>query len=266
MNAGDFLIEKRTLELLREFVPNSEITIANRVGVDYSERVDFLNSFDVILFAGGPIYQKDIYPQAIPFVNQEYLCGVKTPIMFIGGGLWHAGSMTASTRSFFEKGACNYPLGCRDALTYYYLRQEGFKNLLLTGCPAWYDLKHIENKKTRIPNWGYIQKIRVSEPASPVHVSMMFKLVAALREKFPDADISLIIHRERKAEIESGLKRLKSELGISVLPISGSADGFSVYDDCDLHVGFRVHAHIYNLSQRNISILLNEDMRGVGVN
>ena len=35
---------------------------------------------------------------------------------------------------------------------------------------------------------------------------------------------------------------------------------------CDLHIGFRVHAHIYNLSKRNRSILLEEDGRGAGVN
>ena len=33
-----------------------------------------------------------------------------------------------------------------------------------------------------------------------------------------------------------------------------------------LHVGMRVHAHIYNLSIRNPSLLLEEDGRGAGVN
>ena len=50
------------------------------------------------------------------------------------------------------------------------------------------------------------------------------------------------------------------------IDISGGHEGFSVYDDCDLHIGFRVHAHIYNLSKRNRTILLEEDGRGAGVN
>ena len=33
-----------------------------------------------------------------------------------------------------------------------------------------------------------------------------------------------------------------------------------------MHIGFRVHAHIYNLSKRNRTILLEEDGRGAGVN
>src|SRR5699024_8576119 len=34
---------------------------------------------------------------------------------------------------------------------------------------------------------------------------------------------------------------------------------------CDLHIGYRVHAHIYFLSKRLPSILLHEDGRGNGV-
>ena len=37
------------------------------------------------------------------------------------------------------------------------------------------------------------------------------------------------------------------------------------YDKVDLHVGFRVHAHLYMLSMRKPSILLIEDGRGYGV-
>ena len=54
--------------------------------------------------------------------------------------------------------------------------------------------------------------------------------------------------------------------GVEILDISSGAEGFSVYDDCDLHVGYRVHAHIYNISIRHRSILIEEDGRGAGVN
>lgn len=43
-------------------------------------------------------------------------------------------------------------------------------------------------------------------------------------------------------------------------------DGFKEYDSCDLHIRFRVHAHIYNLSHGNTTLLINEDARGSGVN
>ena len=55
-------------------------------------------------------------------------------------------------------------------------------------------------------------------------------------------------------------------MSINIVDITGSVEGFKVYDDCDLHIGFRVHAHIYNLSNRHLSILIEEDGRGAGVN
>ena len=53
---------------------------------------------------------------------------------------------------------------------------------------------------------------------------------------------------------------------INVVDITNSCKGFEVYDNSDLHIGFRVHAHIYNLSMRKRSILIEEDGRGAGVN
>jgi hypothetical protein len=32
----------------------------------------------------------------------------------------------------------------------------------------------------------------------------------------------------------------------------------------DLHVGYRVHSHIFSLSQRKTSVLIGEDSRGIG--
>ena len=39
-----------------------------------------------------------------------------------------------------------------------------------------------------------------------------------------------------------------------------------LYLNCDLHIGYRVHAHLFCLSQRIPSILVSEDYRGVGQN
>jgi polysaccharide pyruvyl transferase WcaK-like protein len=75
----------------------------------------------------------------------------------------------------------------------------------------------------------------------------------------------LVNHREIKSEVQNLVNELADKINFSFVGISGSADGFTIYDDCDMHVGFRVHAHIYNLSIRNYSILISEDERGRGV-
>ena len=61
------------------------------------------------------------------------------------------------------------------------------------------------------------------------------------------------------------LKILKQE-NCECVDIAFSANGMEQYEKCDLHIGFRVHAHICNLSIRNRSILIEEDSRGSGVN
>ena len=77
LNAGDFLIERRSLDLIKHFIPNSDVTVLKRVQEDYTDKIGMLNQFDAIIFAGGPIYQTKIYPNGIPFVKKEALGGGK---------------------------------------------------------------------------------------------------------------------------------------------------------------------------------------------
>lgn len=100
-------------------------------------------------------------------------------------------------------------------------------------------------------------------------------IVQYLKKKFQNARIEYIFHRgtkhdnftPRKAEreIQKVIEKLKT-LNIPYHDIAFGCEGFHLYDDCDLHIGYRVHAHIYNMSIRNRSILLEEDSRGAGVN
>ncbi|MCR4619455.1 MAG: polysaccharide pyruvyl transferase family protein [Paludibacteraceae bacterium] len=274
INAGDFLIEKRMIALLTKFMPDIKITKTCRVGISYDDRLDYLNSFDAIIFAGGPIYQNSIYPKAIPFVSMENLERIETPLFFLGGGCRGREegvynpirSISAETFTFFQKGIKNgVPLGCRDILTYRFLKRQGFENVLMTGCPAWYSLEHINSVEIN-KHKNSKMKICVSEPAKVSNLPIMERLIERLRKEWPTAEILLVIHRENKKNFEATLQRMKEKYGIQSVVIRDSSEGFNVYDDCDLHIGFRVHAHIYNLSIRNVTFLLNEDIRGFGVN
>lgn len=266
INAGDFLIEKRAIQLLKHFIPEAQISILNRVKIDYSDKIDYLNSFDGIIFAGGPIYSPDIYPKSIPFVND--LAKLSPPVIFMGGGCRseiYNSNLTEKSKSFFSLGCKNrIPLGCRDWYTYRFLKHQGFTDILMTGCPAWYDLDYINDLE--IKKIEKIKKIYVSEPAKTYNISLLEKLLYWLKSNFKDASLNLVIHREEKTQIETLKEKWKDELDLNVIIIPGSSDGFNIYNDADLHIGFRVHAHIYNLSRRNFSILINEDIRGKGVN
>ena len=61
-----------------------------------------------------------------------------------------------------------------------------------------------------------------------------------------------------------GTAALAKTLGFRVLEASGDLSAIDFYRDADLHVGYRVHAHLMFLSHRRPSILINQDGRGVG--
>lgn len=103
----------------------------------------------------------------------------------------------------------------------------------------------------------------------------MEKVINYLKSNFSKAEIVCVYHRGTNIDAftkpalavqqKAYFQRIQG-LGVRMEDISYDVRGMSVYDDCGLHIGFRVHAHIYNLSRRNISILIEEDGRGGGVN
>lgn len=140
----------------------------------------------------------------------------------------------------------------------------------MTGCPAWYDLENIWNSKNidYQDKWSNEKKkIIISDAAFSYNKQNMINLIIYVRERFPNADIKVLFHRGLKKEMISDIdSEFQRNYNITIEDISGDCEKFKYYDDCDFHIGFRVHAHIYNLSRGNISILLNEDARGIGVN
>lgn len=279
-NAGDYLITERCEKLIQSIYPDTEIV---RVIRNYPivSQLDLINECDCIIFAGGPGYRDDVYPNVFPLVeNLEDIC---PPMAYIGGGCGVKKSL------YMEKQIEKFPyafneqtqkflnrivkdtgvLGCRDWNTVRLLQANGYNNVLMTGCPAWYDIKSIgvheiaDEKKQ-------INRICVSDSAaSEYHGEQVLELLKYLRKRFPKASITYVLHKGKNKDatinvVETINRRWGGD--IKCVDISGSAEGFKIYDDCDFHVGFRVHAHIYNLSIRNRTILIEEDVRGSGVN
>lgn len=283
INAGDFLIVNRSIKLLKNIYKDCEIkTFERRKPLD--QYIDEINKTDALIMAGGPAYMPNVYPDIIPLV--ENLEDIKTKIVPIGLGwcgeyvnnnyIYNDYKFTEDTKKLLKRlSKDNENLSCRDWYTARVLKANGFKNVIMTGCPAWYDLNCINlckiKKETNIP----FKKICVSDPAKTQNAVQAIKLVKYLKEKFKDAEIIFVFHRRDAKKIESNvksentydtIKRVMEAIGVKTIDISGSSEAFSVYDNCDLHIGFRVHAHIYNLSIRNISLLIEEDGRGAGVN
>ena len=183
-------------------------------------------------------------------------------------------SFSESTWKLFEKiKASGFSFGCRDFLTEKVLRNNGIGPTIMTECAAWYDLQYVDS--TKIENAGEIRKICVSDPGNFKYHAQSVDVCRYLQQRYPDAEIVAVFHRGIQADgntdatvAASNLKTQEAlnKTGIRTEDISYSTAGGKIYEDCDLHVGYRVHAHIFNLSQRRRSLLIEEDSRGAGVN
>ena len=272
INAGDFLIAKRSKELLEYVFPDAIITEYYRNESIEPELYE-INNHDIMILAGGPGYVNEFYPMCAPLVSD--LSMIKIPIMFLGMGWWGVTSLPHYLYGYHFSGpmldllrrASNDTkyLTCRDYLTTTVLRNNGFDNVVMTGCPAWYYLPNVNEvryQKKTLPN---ARKICISDCVNPCYYPLMMDLIKHIQKLFAQPDITVVFHRSMN-NVTPELQLFLTSNNIEYIDIAHSADGFKIYDDCDLHIGFRVHAHIYNLSIRNLSILIGEDSRGIGVN
>ena len=280
-NAGDYLITERCKQILLHAFPAASIDTYIRNNPITAEMLQQINASDSVVIGGGPCYKWDLYPESLPLVTD---LGSIKPKMFMMGCGWYGDSVdpeevwryrfSASSNTLLKRVEANsHILGCRDYYAVKVLRSNGYKTGLMTGCPAWYDLEKLEK---RLAPTKEIRSIAVSDPADVKHYGeQSVSLCQYLKNRFPEASLHYFFHRGTTVDgytdqstvdhISKMTVRLK-EMGYSIHDISYGSQGFSLYDPCDLHVGHRVHAHIYNLSQRKISVLIEEDARGAGVN
>lgn len=283
-NSGDFLIVERSIALLKYALGEDiELKVFLR-NQSLDNQLDELNLCDVLVFAGGPGYIPNLYPNVIPLVKDLSL--IKAKIFILGMG-WYAANaanetiynytFTKETLQLFERILNDgFLLGCREYESVMALKNNGVYETVMTGCPAWYNLDVVREPYHYNFEHNYeIKTICISDPANLTNYNHLKPLVEYLRNRFPQAKIKYVFHRGITADqftstqtgnfLSSVVDYLKQE-NIEYVDIAYSAEGFKEFDDADLHIGFRVHAHIYCLSSRKLSILFEEDGRGAGVN
>lgn len=287
MNAGDYLIVESAKKLLKHVYPNCEIKEFLR-NASIERYLTQINECDVLVFAGGPGFHNEFYPKGMPLV--EDLTRITIPFFIMGMGWFGADTrpetvytyyMGEAMQRFLQRAISDTKmLGCRDWYSVKVLRNVGVESGYMTGCPAWYyDMESINSLKLPEEKRGFsnIKKICISDPANVINFGEMTELAKYCQSNFPEAQVIGVFHRGIGQEHPYILKETQvyqrklveelQKLGICCVDISQNGiKGLQIYDDCDIHIGFRVHAHIYNLSRRNRSILIEEDGRGGGVN
>ncbi|MDA8928119.1 polysaccharide pyruvyl transferase family protein [Gammaproteobacteria bacterium] len=255
INAGDFLIQDSARTILNKLFPTSNI-------FESSRHKRLLHHEDALgVYFGGPFISRDLFPSVIP--SQAILA------LPVGVGIFNETSVfTTETREYFHKISNFYPTG-RDLRATQFLVELGCSNAELGGCPAF--IAGLFKKRHEIKD---VARIVVSDPSWGVNYSYAYKLVRILRRLFKSAEITFCFHRTifnmqyksfKASTAALALVSLFHAIGVKVCDISGSSDGFSIYNGA-LHVGFRVHAHVYARSIGGSSVLLTEDLRSLGMN
>ena len=271
-NAGDHLIGLRAKKLLESFVDNEIVNLDRKQPIDYT----VLNSARMVLLTGGPALQ----PSVFPGVYDLDLAKIEVPVSMFGLG-WKAGLGKSVDEFSFNPDAQKFlgslaqealPVSARDLQSAQLLEKQGFSEVLMTGCPAWYDLEKMDEDYV-LPT--EINSVVLTTPAIPN--KQMLKLARAIKKQFPKAKKTILFqagfsstHSKKSAEYTKKFNRFRSRLALlgwqAVSSESDVSQMVGVLSEADLHVGYRVHSHLFMLSQRKASVLIAEDARGESQN
>ncbi|CAP41337.1 polysaccharide pyruvyl transferase family protein [Bordetella petrii] len=154
-----------------------------------------------------------------------------------------------------DKRACVFTT--RDYLTQTICRRLGLTNTSFSGDIAFFS----GSSGSRFDVNGAIRRIVVSDP----HRHNIFKdsfcvVIRGLKQLFPGAEVVVALHG-----VNPGVEETAKDLSVPFRRIyENRENGLDFYNDVDLHVGFRVHAHVSALGRRKLSYLIEQDGRGAG--
>jgi len=271
-NTGDYLIADRAKKLFRKFLDRDIIEL-NRFE-PINDHLDIINKSRALVLCGGPAYTRDIF-DGIYDISSVF---DKIHVPVIPFGLGWCGDPYPNSSSFsfsdlslqvIKKIHSAIPFSsCRDVITQQILNKHGINNVRMTGCPVWYDLDYINRPLRKVESF---RSIVITTPAQQAYLLQTIQLINLVKSKFTNSKLYLSFHRgilpglstpPRKGlaysiEALAGLMK-----GFGIRDVSGDINKINFYDECDLHIGYRVHAHLYFLSKRIPSFLINEDGRG----
>jgi polysaccharide pyruvyl transferase WcaK-like protein len=273
-NVGDHLIGYRAKELLKEFVDTDILELDRKE--DLNKHLEVINKAKALILCGGPAYNEKIYPNI--YTMTKNLEDIKVPIIPFGLGLSKSDIVTDNFK-FTEESKKFISLihshitssSTRDNMTKNMLNSIGIDNVTMTGCPVWYELSKL-NQSFKVKDT--VEKVVFTTPAHPKRLIQTIKLMKLTKKKFPNSEIYCTFHRgmihESLLKIHYSLSYILMAtyakiLNFEVLDVSQKLSDIDFYKECDFHIGYRVHAHLFFLSNRIPSILINEDIRGKGM-
>ncbi len=287
-NGGDFLIYDRIMRVLQAACPEAQITLNLQNDAQFD--IDQINAYDAIVTGGGGAQYAEPYVKTSFFY--QHFDEITTPIHYMGTGLYgadgedstlyeypYSDEMISYFNQVVERGG---QLATRDWVVDTIFRNSGIRGAVMAGCPAWYDLEMLGKPETDEVFGGSfadreIRKIAVSNHGLTKNaqdhgkkLSQIEELILFLKKRFPSAEILLTFNdgyiTKYSKDYNLTLQKWADERGVRCVDLSSDAGKFKALDEIDLHAGFRVHTHIYCISRMIPSLLIEEDIRGFGMN
>jgi len=284
-NAGDYLIKHRAKKLLKEFRPDREILDYDAWEKFDQTRLDEVNISKALILLGGPALQSHMRPKIYPMVDD--LNEIKVPIIMMGigwksiNGDWYDTYRyplsDESIELLIKIDQSGYQSSVRDYHTLNAVQFKGCNNFMMTGCPAYYDISSI-GSDIKVP--VELNKVAFSLGVSFIDSKSMEELmkenIIKCKERFFDKDFEVVFHHSldrnkflsthdatsRHVERHNDFANWLESKDIKYIDVSGSAENLiSYYNNVDLHIGYRLHAHIFMNSISKLSILVSEDGR-----
>lgn len=277
-NGGDYLIAAKGIEIAKKFLGENNVAHINAKMYDPNKFL--IEDYDNLIVTGGPMYSERLLAkESFPLIYDMMSKGKK--IFFLGVGSYLADDRNefvwnekfyGEVKEMLQYVNDNGILGCRDYLSQRILLNNGFDSVIMTGCPVWY-YDNIDNRN----NLSTINKIIFSDAgvtknrdiAEEKYIQTV-NLLKYLTEKFKGVQLVYSfnngIETKYSYRFNKNVLSFLEEKGITYIDLSETADNFAFYDDFDLHIGYRLHSHIYSISHRIPSILICEDARGIGFN
>lgn len=286
-NAGDFLIRHRGIELLKKFRPDREIIDLSAWKEFSNDDLELINHAQALILLGGPSMQRNMHPTIYPL--RADLTEVKCPIITMGIGAKpkkdevysdSPPNLGIDTIKLLEKiNGSGFQSSVRDFYTLRTLDRLGFRMFRMTGCPALYTSNQ---QSTQSPEPSASSKICFSTGVTFFRFravdSFQKKTMLELQNKYADNFTVAFHHGTSQEFLDShspniALHKAQLELiewlrskKIKYIDISADHEKMlRFYYDQDMHIGYRVHAHIAMTSLNKASILLAEDGRALAL-
>lgn len=256
-NVGDALISTATSEFVLYHDPEATFEEIWRAAKREDAKQAIENS-DHIIFACLAI--RGNMPKVYSFLEDVLCSGTPFSVVAAGTALDMSKSglvqqdFTRQDRDIIRNAGIRAEVfSTRGVLTQAFLISNGIRGSHYCGDVAFGTSGKAFHKKSDV------RKILVSDPHYAGRYLRAFEaLVTGLGKMFPNAEIACARHG-----INGNIEDRCAALGIRVLPLYESVDALRLaYEECDLHVGFRVHGHVTALNHGKPSYLLEQDGRG----